>query len=56
MTIDSGRQGHGKLLYAMPFGLALPSKKVTRSGTTIYELRCATTTHGAGRPAAEHPP
>jgi Primase C terminal 2 (PriCT-2). len=29
----------------MPFGLALPSKKVTRSGTTIYELRCATTNH-----------
>ena len=45
VIIDSGRQGHGKLLYAMPFGLALPSKKVTRSGTTIYELRCATTNH-----------
>lgn len=45
VIIDSGRQGHGKLLYAMPFGLALPSKKITRSGTTIYELRCATTTH-----------
>ncbi len=45
VIIDSGRQGHGKLLYAMPFGLALPSKKITRSGTTIYELRCATTNH-----------
>jgi len=45
VIIDSGRQGHGKLLYAMPFGLALPSKKVTRAGTTIYELRCATTNH-----------
>jgi hypothetical protein len=42
VIIDSGRQGHGKLLYAMPFGLALPSKKITRAGTTIYELRCAT--------------
>jgi hypothetical protein len=45
VIIDSGRQGHGKLLYAMPFGLALPSKKITRNGTTIYELRCATTNH-----------
>ena len=27
VIIDSGRQGHGKLLYAMPFGLALPSKR-----------------------------
>ena len=24
VIIDSGRQGHGKLLYAMPLGLALP--------------------------------
>lgn len=42
VVIDSGRQGHGKLLYAMQFGLALPSKKVSIEGTTIYELRCAT--------------
>ena len=42
VVIDSGRQGHGKLLYAMPLGLALPSKKVSIEGTTIYELRCAT--------------
>jgi len=28
VTIDSGKQGHGKLLYAMPFGLVLPSKKL----------------------------
>jgi len=42
VIIDSGRQGHGKLLYAMPFGLALPSKRVVIDNTTIYELRCAT--------------
>ena len=42
VVIDSGRQGHGKLLYAMPLGLALPSKKVSIDGTTVYELRCST--------------
>jgi hypothetical protein len=42
VIVDSGRQGHGKLLYAMPFGLALPSKKIELDGRTIYELRCAT--------------
>jgi len=43
VIVDSGKAGHGKLLYAMPFGLALPSKKITQNGVTIYELRCATT-------------
>lgn len=42
VIIDSGRQGHGKLLYSMPFGLALPTKKISIDGTTVYELRCAT--------------
>jgi hypothetical protein len=42
VIVDSGRSGHGKLLYAMPFGLALPSKKISISGVTVYELRCAT--------------
>ena len=42
VVIHSGKPGHGKLLYAMPFGLALPSKKIIHSGVTIYELRCAT--------------
>lgn len=42
VVIDSGRQGRGKLLYSMPFGLALPSKKVSAGDQTIYELRCAT--------------
>lgn len=40
VVIDSGRQGHGKLLYSMPF--TLPSKKVSAEGRTAYELRCAT--------------
>lgn len=40
VIIDSGRQGRGKLLYAMP--QALPSKKVSSAGGAIYELRCAT--------------
>lgn len=42
VIIDSGRQGHGKLLYAMPFGLALPSKKILHGNITAYELRSAT--------------
>lgn len=42
VVINSGKPGHGKLLYAMPFGAALPSKKIMHSGITAYELRCAT--------------
>lgn len=42
--IVSGNKGHGKLLYAMPFGAVLPSKKVNHNGTTAYELRCGTQT------------
>lgn len=42
VVVDSGKQGHGKLLYSMPFGLSLPSKKITAGDQTIYELRCAT--------------
>lgn len=42
VVINSGKPGHGKLLYAMPFGAALPSKKIIHSGITAYELRCAT--------------
>ena len=36
VVINSGRPGHGKLLYTMPFGLALPSKKIIVNGTTAY--------------------
>lgn len=44
VIIDSGRPGRGKLLYAMPFGLVLPSKKILQGKKTAYELRCATVT------------
>jgi hypothetical protein len=43
VIVDSGRAGRGKLLYAMPFGLVLPSKKIVRDNKTLYELRCGTT-------------
>jgi len=58
VIIDSGRQGHGKLLYAMPFGMALPSKKVIIDGVTIYELRCATSNNLTVQdvlPPSQHP-
>ena len=42
VVVDSGKQGHGKLLYQMPFGLTLPSKKILQGKVTVYELRCAT--------------
>ncbi len=47
VTINSGRTGHGKLLYAMPFGMVLPSKKLTMvdedgQRVTYMEFRCAT--------------
>jgi hypothetical protein len=42
VVINSGKPGHGKLLYSMPFGAALPSKKIMHGGITAYELRCAT--------------
>ena len=42
VVIHSGKSGHGKLLYAMPFGAALPSKKIMHNGIVAYELRCAT--------------
>jgi hypothetical protein len=44
VVVNSGKPGHGKLLYAMPFGTALPSKKIIQNGITVYELRCATAT------------
>lgn len=42
VIINSGKPGHGKLLYAMPLGIALPSKKIIHNGIVVYELRCAT--------------
>ena len=46
VIIDSGRTGHGKLLYQMPFGLTLPSKKLIaeKDGKKFnyLDFRCAT--------------
>ena len=42
VVVHSGKPGRGKLLYAMPFGAVLPTKKVMHEGKTTYELRCAT--------------
>jgi putative DNA primase/helicase len=42
VTIESGKPGHGKLLYTMPFGLVLPSKKLNTDGQVALELRCGT--------------
>lgn len=42
VAIASGKPGRGKLLYKMPFGMALPSKKIMHNGVVAYELRCAT--------------
>lgn len=42
VVIHSGNPGHGKLLYAMPFGMVLRSKKINVENKTIYELRCGT--------------
>ena len=41
VIIDSGRAGHGKLLYRLD--TPLPSKRIVISGQVVYELRCATT-------------
>lgn len=53
VTILSGKEGHGKLLYRMPFGIKLPTKRhtiqvevpmaLTRTRThVVFELRCGT--------------
>lgn len=42
VIIESGKPGHGKLLYRMPFGMTLPSKKVIIERQTAFEFRCAT--------------
>lgn len=40
--IVSGNEGHAKLLYAMPLGMALPSRKFGGKNSVAYELRCGT--------------
>mgnify|MGYP000945239908 FL=1 len=46
VIIDSGRQGHGKLLYAMPEGLVLPQKKLSAKidgkDLNYLDFRCGT--------------
>ena len=48
VVIDSGRKGHGKLLYKMPEGLILPSKKLIGNlfgaKFNYLDFRCATAT------------
>ncbi len=49
VTIESGREGRGKLLYKLPYGIAFPSKKIHykdahNSNQVAYELRCGTVT------------
>lgn len=43
VMIDSGNPGHAKLLFTLPFGITLPSKKINRDGEVVFELRCSTT-------------
>lgn len=48
VMIDSGNPGHAKLVYTLPFGVTLPSKKISYSDTDgskkiAFELRCAST-------------
>lgn len=47
VRIDSGNPGHGKILFAMPKGLVLPSRKLTdiRADGSVYnylDFRCGT--------------
>lgn len=56
VIVDSGRQGHGKLLYALP--APLTTKRVIVSGKTIYELRCASASGHTVQdvlPPSQHP-
>jgi len=42
VAIESGNPGHGKLLYAMPMGLPLPSKKLISNKKNYLDFRCGT--------------
>jgi hypothetical protein len=42
VMIHSGKPGHGKLLYRMPFGLVLPSKQIWDNKQAIVNFRCST--------------
>ena len=56
VIIDSGRAGHGKLLYALP--APLTTKRVIVNGKTLYELRCASASGHTVQdvlPPSQHP-
>lgn len=69
VQIISGRPGHGKLLYQMPFRIVLPTKKFVEEGVineitgkpyrhNVFELRCGTveeTTSQCLLPPSIHP-
>lgn len=42
VAINSGKRGHGKLIYRMPLGLVLPTKKFSENKASVFELRCGT--------------
>jgi hypothetical protein len=56
VIVDSGRAGHGKLLYALI--TPLPSKRIVIGGQVAYELRCATSNGSTTQdilPPSTHP-
>ena len=56
--IDSGNPGHAKLLYRMPLGMAMPSKRFTADKRVIFELRCGTANGKSAQdvlPPSRHP-
>ncbi len=59
VMIDSGNPGHAKFLFRTPFGMTLPTRKITQHNNTIFELRCAssngTTVQDVVPSAALHP-
>ena len=58
VQVISGRPNSGKLLYRMPMGLALPSRKIIIGNKTVLELRCASITGSSMQdvlPPSKHP-
>ena len=58
VIIDSGVPGHGKLLFAMPAGLILPSKKIVINKKNIIDFRQGTSLGTSAQdllPPSKHP-
>ena len=58
VIIDSGVSGHGKLLFAMPAGLILPSKKIVINKKNIIDFRQGTSLGTSAQdvlPPSKHP-